>query len=131
MSSQLFNANFTVTYLLELNSAVDTQVEMTAQWHGHSSISNLSHVAFTQPAAQPPYYASLSFTPLQQSDVGTYVVTVQVVSLSDDIVAVRNSKEVHVSLCLSICKLIRESADSLCRDSTKAQSTYIKSLYHD
>ena len=96
-----------LTYLIELDPAVDTPVGVTAKWQGHSSISDSPHVAFTLPAEEPPYYASLSFSPLQQSDVGTYVVTVQVFSTSDEVLAVKNGSEVHVSMCLSTRKLIQ------------------------
>ena len=91
-----------LTFLIELDPAVDTPVEVTAEWYGHSSISDSPHVAFTQTSEEPPYYASVSFSPLQQSDVGTYVVTVQLFSISDEVLAVKNSGEIHVSMCLSI-----------------------------
>ena len=106
VSTQPFNNDFTVTYLIELNPAVDTPVEVIAEWLGHSLISNSSHVAVTQPAAEPPYSTSLSFSPLQQSDMGTYLVTVQVFPISEYDHSVKNSIKVHVSMRLTISKCI-------------------------
>lgn len=106
VSSQLFNYNFTLTCLIELDPAVDTEVEVTALWHGHSLISNSSRVAVSQPAAQPPYFTSLTFSPLLQNDMGTYVVTVQVLPTTTDVSEVWKSSEVHVSMHLSTSKYV-------------------------
>lgn len=104
LSIQPFNNDFSVTYLIELNPAVDTAVEVTAEWRGPSLISNLSRVAISQPASKPPYSTSLSFSPLQQSDMGTYLVTVQVFPISEYDDLVKNSIEVHISMRLSTSK---------------------------
>jgi len=108
VSTQPFNKDFTVTYLIELNPAVDTPVEVKAEWLGPSLISNSSHVAATQPAAEPPYSTSLSFSPLQQSDMGTYLVTVNVFPTSEYDDLVKNSTEVHVSMRISVSKCITQ-----------------------
>lgn len=105
VSIQPFDNNFTLTHLIELNPAVDTPVEITAEWYGHSSISDSSHVAVFQPASQPPYSTSLIFSPLWQSDMGTYLVTVQVFPILE-YDNVKKSTEVHVSMRLSISKCI-------------------------
>jgi len=106
VSTQPFNKDFTVTYVIELNPAVDTPVEVKAEWLGPSLISNSTHVASTQPAAEPPYSTSLSFSPLQQSDMGTYLVTVNVFPTSEYDDLVKNSTEVHVSMRISVSKCI-------------------------
>ena len=104
-SIQLLSSDdLTVTYGIDIDQVVDTPVEVTAQWSGSPSLSDLSHVTVTQPALHPPYSTSLTFSPFRQSNVGTYMVTVQVLSTSNGVDAVKNSSEVNVFLNLAISK---------------------------
>ena len=104
-STQLLSSDdLTVTYGIDIDQVVDTPVEVTSQWSGSPSLSDLSHVTVTQPALHPPYSTSLTFSPFRQSNVGTYMVTVQVLSTSTGVDAVKNSSEVNVFLNLAISK---------------------------
>ena len=89
-----------VTCTVEVNPAVDTQVTISAQWKGHSSLfGDGQRVIISDLEGLHPYYEStVNFTSLKSEDAGVYVCLATASSLSDSSLLISTSSQAEITL---------------------------------
>ena len=70
--------HFRLSFLIEVDSSVDTPVNVDARWSGNPSLSDSPRVSITSPTVVP-YSTSITFASLVSSDFGDYQIAVVVI----------------------------------------------------
>ena len=88
-----------MSFLIEVDSAVDVPVEVEAEWSGNPSVLDAPRVTARPTPSQAPYLSTLVFTSIKPSDLGEYTLSV-VVSVPRE--GVVDSAPVDVSMTLAV-----------------------------
>ena len=90
---------FTLSFLIEVDRAVDVPVDIEAEWSGNPSVLDAPRVTTRPTPSQAPYWTTLVFTCIKPSDLGEYTLSVVVSVLREGVVG---SAPVDVSMTLTV-----------------------------
>ena len=90
---------FTLSFLIEVDPAVDVPVDVEAEWSGNPSVLDAPRVTVRPTPSQAPYLSTLVFNSIKPSDLGDYSLSV-VVSVSRE--GAIDSAPVDVSMTLAV-----------------------------
>ena len=93
-------SSFILSFLVEVDQAVDVPVDVVAQWSGNTALSDSPRVMPGPAPTQKPYIVSLEFASLEPSDLGDYELSVELSLSSNEAVVSSEPVEVMVKLSL-------------------------------
>lgn len=95
--------SFIVSFLIEVDPAVDIPLEVEALWSGNPSLFDAPRVTIEPTSSHVPYLTSIVFDSIKPHDLGQYNLSVVLVSPREWVIS---SAEVQVSMSLSLGKCV-------------------------
>ena len=90
--------SFDVSFLIEVDPAVDVSLDVSAVWSGNPALSDSPRVMPQPSSTQEPYITTLAFSSIKPSDLGVYILTVQLNANSLEGVVSSDPVELEVTL---------------------------------
>lgn len=95
--------SFIVSFLIEVDPAVDIPLEVEALWSGNPSLFDAPRVTIEPTTSHVPYLTSLIFDSIKPHDLGEYNLSVVLVSTREWVIS---SAELQMSMSLSLGKYV-------------------------